>query len=105
LIDNWSWANGEAILRSGNSLLGLPLRDLVDATYRLMTIWACQDEAQRAQIDRIDKHFRDREEEYETGIPVLPGWASIGDVASRYGVDDGADPFSTSPVEPDSEES
>lgn len=68
----------------------------MDASYRLLTIWACMDEEQKDQIDRIEKHFRDREEEYETGVPVLPGWASIGDVASRYGTDDGADPFSTS---------
>jgi hypothetical protein len=73
----------------------LPLRDLVDAAFRLMNLWACQDQAQRDQMERIDKYFRDRETEYETGIPVLPGWASIGDVAARYGVDDGADPFDT----------
>lgn len=56
-------------------------------------------------MERIDKYFRDLETEYETGIPVLPGWAAIGDVASQYGVDDGADPFSTSEVDPDSDES
>lgn len=89
-MDNWSWANGEAILRSGNSLLGLPLRDLVDATYRLMTIWACQDQAQQNQVEKINAHFRDLETEYETGEPVLPSWASVGDVAARYG--DGSSP-------------
>lgn len=91
-MDHWSWANGEAVLRSGNSLLGLPLRDLVDASYRLMTIWACLDEDQQKQIERINTHFRDMETEYETGEQILPGWASIGNVAAQYG-NDGADPF------------
>lgn len=63
------------------------------------------DQAEKEQLERVEKHFRDLEEEYETGIPVLPGWASIGDVASRYGNDDGADPFSTSPAEQGFDES
>jgi hypothetical protein len=46
------------------------------------------------QVESINKHFRDREIEYETGEPVLPGWASIGNVAAQYGMDD-ADPFAT----------
>jgi hypothetical protein len=36
------------------------------------------------------------ETEYETGVPVLPGWASIGNVASQYGIDD-ADPLAPPP--------
>lgn len=70
----------------------------MDVTYRLLTLWACQDQAQREQVERIDKHFRDLESEYETGVPVLPGWASIGNVASQYGLDD--DPFATPPDVP-----
>lgn len=84
-------------------MLELPLSELVDATYRLLTIWACQDQAQREQLDRIEKHFRDLESEYETGVPVLPGWASIGNVASQYGLDE--DPFATPPPDVPPQES
>lgn len=48
------------------------------------------------QVEAINKHFRDREIEYETGEPVLPGWASIGNVAAQYGADD-SDPFAAAP--------
>lgn len=64
----------------------------MDATYRLFTIWSTQTQQQLEQTERIDKHFRDMEQEYETGIPVLPGWASIGNAAAQYG---GDDPFAT----------
>lgn len=96
LIDNWSWANGESILRSGTPLLDLdlPLSDFVDAVFRLFVLWASLDEASQAQYERIIKHFRDFETEYETGELVLPGWASLGNVASQYG-SDGADPFAS----------
>jgi hypothetical protein len=80
-------------------LLGLPLRDLVDAAYRLFTIWCCQTHQEKEQLDRIDKHFRDAETEWETGVPVLPGWAALGNVAAQYGLDD-ADPFATPPEDP-----
>lgn len=51
------------------------------------------DESQRAQVEGVEKFFRDMESEYETGVPVLPGWASVGNVAAQYGLDD--DPFAT----------
>lgn len=72
-------------------MLDLPLRDMTDAAYRLMVLWFSQEEDQIKQAERVEKHFRDRETEFETGIPVLPGWAGIGDVQARYG--DGASPF------------
>lgn len=46
------------------------------------------------QVEKIKTHFRNLEAEYETGVPVLPGWASVGNVAARYGPDD-SDPFAT----------
>jgi hypothetical protein len=69
---------------------------LVDAAYCLFIAWACQTQEQKEQTDRINKYFRDMETEYETGVPVLPGWASIGNVASQYGIDD-ADPLAPPP--------
>lgn len=44
------------------------------------------------RLNSVHQYFRNKETEYETGEPVLPTWASIGDVASRYGTD-GASPF------------
>lgn len=38
------------------------------------------------------------ETEYETGAPVLPGWASVGNVAAQYNIND-ADPFAPSAAE------
>lgn len=70
-------------MRSGKSLLDLPLRDLVDVGFRLMTIWYSQDAAQIEQVEKVIKFFRDRETEFETGELVLPGWAAIGDAAAR----------------------
>lgn len=52
------------------------------------------------QVQKINKHFRDLEAEYETGEPVLPDWAALGDVAAQYGTGDGADPFAV-PEEPE----
>jgi hypothetical protein len=80
--------------------LDLPLRDLVDVAYRLLLLWACQDQAAQRQAEAIHKHFRDLETEYETGMPVLPGWAALGNVAANYGLDD-ADPFAVAdePIE------
>lgn len=98
LIDNWYWANGESVLRSGRSLLDLSARDMSYAAFRLFADWACLDQNSKSQIDSIHRYFRDKETEYETGELVLPGWAALGDVASRYGApDDGADPFTTPP--------
>lgn len=75
----------------------------MDAAYHLLITWACQDQGVHKQAEAINAHFRDRETEFETGVPVLPGWAAIGDVASRYGVDDGASPFDVAePVEDES---
>lgn len=97
LIDNWSWANGESILRSGRSLLDMTVRDLVDSAFRLLVDWSCMGHAQMKQYEAINKHFRDAEIEYETGVPVLPGWAALGNVAAQYGMDD--DPFATLPAD------
>jgi hypothetical protein len=58
------------------------------------------DQFQLQQMETISKHFRDMETQYETGELVLPGWASQGDVASQYGIRDGADPFA-SPADPE----
>lgn len=101
LIDNWSWANGEAILRSRQSLLDLSVRDMAYVGFRLFSDWSCMSEAEKNQMDNINRYFRDREQEYETGELVLPGWAAVGDAASRYGApsDDGADPFAVAQPE------
>jgi hypothetical protein len=95
LIDNWSWANGEAVLRSGKPLLDLSVRDMMYAGFRLFIDWACMTQEQKAQVDSIHRYFRDRETEYETGELVLPGWAQVGNVAAQYGLNDGADPFAS----------
>lgn len=73
-------------------MLDLPVRDLVDATHRLMVLWYCQDEELVKQTEKIERYYRDRESEYETGELVLPGWASLGNVADQYG-SDGSSPF------------
>jgi hypothetical protein len=72
------------------------LRDLVDATFRLLAEWSAMTPHETERLNGLFGYFRDREIEYETGEPVLPGWAAIGDVAARYG-SDGADPFAASP--------
>jgi hypothetical protein len=80
------------MLRSGNSLLGLPIRDLVDTAFRLFVEWHSMTEQQMDRYNNILRYFRDRETEFETGEIVLPSWASIGNVAANYGADV-ADPF------------
>lgn len=77
--------------------MSLPLRDLVDVGFRLFALWYTMDGFQSKQMDIINKHFRDLETQYETGELVLPGWATIGDAAARYGTSDGSDPFATPP--------
>lgn len=57
-----------------------------------MILWYNQEEQQLENAERFEKHFRDREIEYETGELVMPGWTSIGDVGARYGGDE-ASPF------------
>lgn len=99
LIDNWAWANGEYINSTGSSLLTLPIRDLVDAAFRLMIKWATARQDPHDRTDYITTYFRDRETEWETGMPVLPGWAALGDVSSQFGVNDGASPFDSAPPE------
>lgn len=47
------------------------------------------------RVNYVFGHFRDKETEYETGEPVLPSWASVGNVAAQYQAD-GADPFAAS---------
>jgi hypothetical protein len=102
LIDNWSWANGEFLRSSGTSLLNLDTRDLVDAAFRLLIVWGTARNTPGDHTDHYSTFFRDKETEWETGMPVLPGWAALGDVSSQFGVpDDGADPFGAS--EPTSE--
>jgi hypothetical protein len=70
----------------------LPVRDLVDAAFRLLAEWSAMSPQEMDRLNGVYAYFRDRETEFETGEIVLPSWASIGDVASRYGTD-GADPF------------
>ena len=53
-----------------------------------MVLWYSQDEMQTAETKRVEKFFLDRETEYETGELVLPGWASVGNVASQFGDDE-----------------
>jgi hypothetical protein len=80
-------------------LLDLPLRDLVDAAFALLIEWSSHPPKEIERLDAIFRYFRDKETEYETGEPVLPGWASIGNVAAHFG-DDGADPFASDPTPP-----
>lgn len=72
------------------------MRDLVDVTFRLMVKWLSQTPHEMDRLQQIFRYFHDREVEYETGIPVLPGWASIGNAAAQYGNDD-LDPFAPPP--------
>jgi len=73
------------MLRTGRSLRDTPSNDLVDITFSLFAEWSCMEHAQVKQMESINRYFRDKETEAETGIPVLPGWASIGNVAAQYG--------------------
>lgn len=58
-----------------------------------MVLWFCQDKEIVEQTERIERYYRDKETEYETGELVLPAWAGLGNVAALYGDDDGASPF------------
>lgn len=72
------------------------MRDMVDAAFRLLVIWSSQTQHEMDRLNAVFGYFRDRETEYETGEPVLPSWASIGNVVAHYGADD-SDPFATAP--------
>lgn len=78
----------------------MDVRDLLDVAYSLFTEWSCLHQSQVEQIESINRYFRDRETEYETGELVLPGWASVGNAAAQYGPADAADPFATAPDTP-----
>lgn len=76
------------------SLRDIPAVDVVDIGFSLFTKWSTMTPQELERLNRVFGYFRDRETEYETGELVLPGWASIGNVAAQYG-DDGASPFAS----------